>query len=221
MQWFYRIIGKSPPKPEPSDDPDPEFSLDELLLEHVQKGYDREINDHDAIWRSLPLFAVLFGFAGAMLLFLATKAPTPTEGLRAYIVYALIVVCLMIFGNSVRYAAVLIWPRVHRYLPSDVEVQDYGHGLLDFHRQTGLDEVQANVAAQRDLRTYLIGQLAGASAQNRAINQKKGHARVQSLFYLFLGFLFSFLVAASILVDEKIIHPSEGNSSGSRTFQTS
>jgi hypothetical protein len=205
------MTGGKPPSPPPAarkkveEDCRGEPELLRLLHEHAQRGYDREIEESESIWRTLPLFAGWSGFAGTSLKFLARAASQAERGAWAYATYALRGVIPIVFGLAVRHLWGVIAPRFHRYLPSDAVTSDYAEKLLQFYRDSGADVHGAEEATVRDVRRYIVNQLAGASAHNQALNQEKAYSRGQTLFYLFVGFIFSFAVSASILIDEKFV----------------
>jgi hypothetical protein len=186
--------------------PSAEVALAALLHDHVQKGYDREIEDNESMWRSLPLFAVLMGFAGASLNFLATSAPAPDRRWWAFVVYTLIVIDVGFYGWGIRHLFTIIRPRKHRYIANDRTVRSFALDLLRFHAATGAAEAQADAAAARETREYLIKELAEASTHIQTLNQRKAYARAQALFWLGIGFIFWFAVSSAIIVDEKFFH---------------
>jgi hypothetical protein len=182
----------------------PGEGLAKLLHEHFQKSYDREIEDNETLWRSLPLFAALLGFAGTIVSFLANGSPGPERGWLAYTVYALIGIAALSFLNAIRHLTVLIWPRIYRYLPKDDSLKSYAAELLAYHEGRGLAAAEADRAAEKDLRDHLVNELAEAAAHNQQINRRRADARAQTLTAVFVGLIFSFLASGTILVDEKL-----------------
>lgn len=178
--------------------PTSDLILPSLLHEHVQKGYEREIDDNESIWRSLPLFAVLAGLAGTFVNFLVGKAPSFQSGWWSWLVWTLIVSNVVIYGWGIRYLAPIVRRRFHRYIASDEEVRKFSADLVAYHLAIGLGEAEADANAARETRDYLIGELALASSQIQKLNQIKSSARAQALFWLFAGFIFS--IAISILI---------------------
>ncbi len=159
----------------------------------------------NSIWRSLPLFAVLIGFAGASLNFLAAAAPTPDRGAWAWVIYLLILLNVGFYGWGVRHLMTTVLPRRHRYIANDRTVRKFGLDLLNFHLAAGLSEQQADLGAAADVKRYLIDELAEASSEIQALNRTKAYARAQALFWLSLGFIFWFLVSSAILIEQKFI----------------
>jgi hypothetical protein len=195
--------------------------LPKLLHQHVQEGYERELEDNESIWRSLPLFAVLISLAGASLNFLAAAAPTPERGAWAWIVYGLIVGDVALYGWGARHLMITVLPRRHRYIANDSTVRGFGLDLLNFHRGAGLDESSADAAAAADLERYLTEELAAASSEIQVLNHKKAYARAQALFWLSLGFIFWFFASTAIIVEQRLFEarssnhgPRQGSSSG-------
>ena len=194
-----------PPQASETADEAQAGTLSELLHEHVQKGYERELDDNESMWRSLPLFALLMSFAGASLNFLATKAPAADRGTWAYIVYGLVIVNAAVFGVAVYHLWAIIRPQSHRYIANDLSVRNFALEMTEFYRVSGSPEAKADAAAAEDVRDYLIRELAEASSQIQSLNQKKAKARARALVWLGTGFLFWFFASTAILVDERII----------------
>ncbi|HEX8379518.1 MAG TPA: hypothetical protein VF619_03085 [Allosphingosinicella sp.] len=183
-----------PAPPEPVYDP----KLPSLLHDHVQKGYDREIDDNESIWRSLPLFAVLAGLAGTFVNFLVGKAPPLEREPWSWVVWTLIISNVVIYGIGIRYLTPIVRRRFHRYIANDEEVRKFSTGLVDYYLAVGLSEVEADAKAVRETQDYLIAELAQASSQIQKLNRIKASARAQALFWLFAGFIFS--IAISVLI---------------------
>jgi hypothetical protein len=183
---------------------DEEKELAEFLHAHSQAGYDREIEANESIWRTLPLFAVLFGFAGTLLSFIATRAPEPDKGAWAYATYVLLLATTFVFGVALRFMWDVMKPRLHRYLPDDMKVREHASALTKFYLESGLSDGEAQRATRRDIHSYITEEFAAASAENQKHNQAKTYARGQTLFYLFVGFILSIVTSATILLESRM-----------------
>jgi predicted NBD/HSP70 family sugar kinase len=115
----------------------------------------------------------------------------------------------------------MIWPKVYRYLPTDESTRVYADNLLAYHERQGLSAADADAAAARDLRRFLVEQLAAAASHNQSINQSKANARVQALAYLFFGLISSFAASATIVIGAKYDAPrSAAEESNGQHFKT-
>jgi hypothetical protein len=188
-----QTVEAGPPAPVPARE------LPSLLHEHVQKGYEREINDNESIWRSLPLFAVLAGLAGTFVNFLVGRAPAFQSGWWSWGVWTLIISNVVIYGWGIRYLAPIVRRRFHRYIANDEQVRKFGTDLAAYYLALGLSEAEADAKAARETRDYMIAELAQASSQIQKLNHLKASARAQALFWLFAGFIFSILISIVII----------------------
>ena len=112
----------------------------------------------------------------------------------------------------------LVRRRYHRYIATDEEVSGFSTKLFSYHSGLGLNQIEADRAAARDIREYLIPQLAGASTQLQKLNHIKASARAQALFWLFAGFIFSVAVSATIIVGTALL-PAEGDQNAKTSHQ--
>jgi hypothetical protein len=181
-----------------------------LLHDHVQRGYERELEDHESIWRSLPLFAVLAGLAGTFVNFLVGKAPPIQLDWWPAVVWALIVSNVGVYGWGIRYLVPIVRRRFHRYIADDDQVREFSNGLVEYHLARGLTQAEADAAAALETRDYLIAELAKSSSQIQKLNQIKASSRAQALFWLFVGFIFSIGLSVLIIGSAALSLPESG-----------
>jgi hypothetical protein len=191
--------------------PQSDLKLSPLLHDHAQKGYEREIDDNESIWRSLPLFAVLAGLAGTFVNFLVGKAPPFYSGWWSWFVWTLIISNVVIYGWGIRYLVPIVRRRFHRYIANDEEVRKFGTDLMAYHLAVGLCEAEADAKAARETRNYIIAELAQASSQIQKLNHIKASARAQALFWLFTGFIFSIAISMLIIARTALLPLESGS----------
>jgi len=178
---------------------DAEDFLGELHL----KSYEREIDESESIWRSLPLFTVSFGFAAALLNYLAAFARFEFQ-IWPVLTLLLLLLPATAFGWAFRWFWDVIRIRTFRYVPSDIRVRKYADEMTGFYQLIGGTDKQIAHNVLKALKDFYYGELAEAASQNQKNNQSKAKARSLVAFWLTTGFALAFLSTAIILAHEKI-----------------
>lgn len=181
-----------------------ENHVDRLLMDFVEKSYERENEESESIWRTLPLFPVSFGFAVALLGYAIISAPAHFDCAYSLTINGLIILSALPFLPAFRWLWKMIRPRTYRYLPNDLEVLTYANSLRDYHRITAADEAELDQLVAKDLKSYFLTEWGEAASQNQANNQARSHARGRTAFYLMTCIALALLTNALILVGDKV-----------------
>ncbi|HEX9931493.1 MAG TPA: hypothetical protein VGB08_01480 [Allosphingosinicella sp.] len=203
-------LSSTPPAPDGADEKDCETAsqqsdeLADILFEETGKAYDREIEENEGLWRSLPVFAASFGFAVALIGYALTNAPTPSWHVPAAGTYILILSAVTAFVWSFRWFWRVVRPRRFRYLPPEPEILAFAESLRAFHRESGASDADANREAASELKSYLTEQWAEAAAHNQALNQGRAYSRGRTVFYLMACFVVTLAANALIIGVKKV-----------------
>jgi hypothetical protein len=180
-----------------------ENAVDSLLAEYSEKSYLREIDESEAIWRSLPLFPVTFGFAVALIGYALASAPNRPDNVFSWTVYGAIAISAVPFLPAFRWLWKTVRPKRFRYLPTDLEILDYSESLRKHHAAISAGQALVDTQVARDLRSYLLREWAAAATHNQAHNQSRSYARGRTIFYLMICIALALCTNALILVGSK------------------
>jgi hypothetical protein len=191
--------GPSPPVLIAAAAQGPLNQFDDLLFDLAEKAYERETEENDGMWRTLPVFAASFGFAVALLGYSYANAPPPARELVPIAVYGLVAIATASFVWSFRWFWLVVRPQQFRYLPPAVEIFSYGDQLRSYHREAGATLEEAGRRATIELKAYVALQWAQAAGHNRKLNQLRSDSRGRTVFYLMVAFAVALLANAIIL----------------------
>jgi hypothetical protein len=180
-----------------------ENHVDQLLMDFVERSYERENEESDSIWRTLPLFPVSFGFAVALLGYAILSAPARFDDAYSRAINSLIILSALSFLPAFRWLWKMTRPRTYRYLPNDLEVLSYANSLREYHGVTAADETELDRRVAKDLKSYFLTEWAEAASRNQANNQARAHARGRTAFYLMTCIALALLTNVLILAGDK------------------
>lgn len=185
----------------------------EYLEKYVADGIKRELDQEEAVWRSIPAFITALGLLGAMLAYLGSKL-VPVQD-RFFSNLALVVavigsVCLLVAGWNLRLA---VRPRRYGY-PSDEEgVVRAFQERRQYYENQGMEPSCARSQVLKDFRPDLLEKTAAAASVNHRSNSQKLAARTRAAHWLFFAAAFTFVAAAVTLFDYET-HEAEQNHDG-------
>jgi hypothetical protein len=178
--------------------------LRDLLFDQAEKGYAREADENESLWRSLPVFAASFGFAVALLGYGLSNAPPPDRRGLTILIYILLLVAGGFFAWSFKWFWQVVGPRKYRYLPPDPELIAYGEGLRQFHLNAGAPPADAEQAAASEFKDYLTGEWSAAAGHNQQWNQSRAYARGRTVFHLMACFAVTLMANGIMLMAKKV-----------------
>jgi hypothetical protein len=178
-------------------------TAEEILYDFSEKSYERELQEGETIWRTMPLFPISFGFAVALIGYAWVSAPEPTNDLATWMIYLPISAPALLFFPAFRWLWKMVGLRTFRYLPDDLSILAYAQSLRDYYTITLGDATKVEEAVAFDLKAYLFGEWAAAASHNQAHNQERSYARGRTVFYLMACIALALLTNALILVGNK------------------
>jgi len=172
------------------------------LLDVARRSFERGIDLDESVWRSLPLFAAVFGLAATLVGTAVPMQPRFDGSLFAWVNWTLVFFAVMSFVWSFRWVVVVTQPRSFEYPSTPTEVRDYAQSLLAYHGgQTDVaDELDKRV--HHDLMDFDIAQLGNASAVNDGHVRVRLKARSQALRFMVIGFALACANSITIYTSE-------------------
>jgi hypothetical protein len=201
--FFFRLFRREPVQPPDAPADHQENHVDKLLTGLAEKSYDRQNDESESLWRTLPLFPVTFGFAVALLGYAFVSAPSHLDRVFAWAVYVLISLSTLVFLPAFRWLWEMVKPKTFRYLPSDLEILGYANSLRDYHRASASDQAEVDSQVAADLSSYLLREWAAAATHNQRHNERRSYARGRTIFYLLICIALALSTNVLILVGNK------------------
>lgn len=186
-----------------ASEPSGQATAEEILQDFSEKSYERELQEEETIWRTMPLFPISFGFAVALIGYGWVSAPEPRNDLATWVLYLLISAPTLLFFPAFRWLWKMVGLRTFRYLPDDLSILNYAQSLRDYHTIMLGDAAKVEAAVASDLKAYLFSEWAAAASHNQAHNQERSYARGRTVFYLMACIALALLTNALILVSNK------------------
>jgi hypothetical protein len=147
----------------------------------------RELDQEEAVWRSVPAFVTALGLVGALLVYIA-KQVLPVDGHPAALIAVGLAVAgamsLVIAGWNLRMA---IRRRKHGYLPDEEGVVRSFQERKNYYEEMGQHSNDAGSSALRDFRSDILEKSAAAASWNHKVNSEKQVHRMRSAHWMFIS----------------------------------
>lgn len=184
--------------------------MDEYLEKLFAEAFKREVDQDEAVWRTLPFFATAFGLGSTVIGYAALHLPAWDVSAYPIICYVLFAAALLTIVVAFSFLWNAVRQRAYRYPPPDVELLAHARDLHAFHLESGATAEEADREVVREMRALMIEQFARAASNNRVNNGAKQRARTAALAYLMLGFAFAFVMISLTFVLDRLRPASAG-----------
>ena len=164
----------------------------DYLEKYVADGIKRELDQEEAVWRSIPAFVTALGLIGAMLAYVGSKLVPPQDHALSYVALGLAgtgSLCVLIAGWNLRTA---VRRRRYGYLPDEPGVVNAFQARRGFYETQGKGVEEAGRLALQDFRPDLLDKAAEAASANHKSNSGKQAARTRAAHWMFLAAAFTF-----------------------------
>jgi len=174
-------------------------------LEQVfSDAYQREIDQDESVWRSLPFFATSLALYAALLGYVASKLPPISLNGFHLAGYGLIAASAAFLTLSFGRLWYSVHTRVYRQIPLETDTLTYVDGLRHYHSQLGLTGAALEDQVVEETRQLLVRQLADATSHNRLVNGGRLRSRSLSIRFLMFSYLTLGVLALCVFASEKL-----------------
>jgi hypothetical protein len=174
-----------PAVPEP---PDLLESTAIYLRDTASQSFDRFNELDESVWRSLPFFAAVFGFAATLIASVIPSLPRFDAPLFAFLAHSLLTLSVVSFAWAFRWFIAITKRRSYEYPAEDREVRAYAERLTAYHAQQGLKDTALDAKVVHELILVEGIQLSDAAKQNGINARERLNARSLTLQFMMIGF---------------------------------
>lgn len=180
------------------------MKADEYLEGVLKKSFERELEVHENIARTLPFFTASLAVAIPLYGYIAARIPPLSFSILSLVLHGLLVAgaaCgMMILWNL--FAMVRL--REYRIPPKETEQIDWMQDLKAYYHDQGLTAATVDKKVTDDLREGMIQEYAAAAEHNRETNTPKLKARTTGVTFLVTMLAIAFLMIGTIFVTERL-----------------
>jgi hypothetical protein len=174
------------------------------LRDSASKSFDRFNELDESVWRSLPFFAAVFGFAATLIGTAIPDLPRFDTPVFAAFTHALLMLSTFSFAWAFRWFVAIIKRRSYEYPAEDSDVRSFAESLTAYHAQQGVDVADLDAKVVHELIVIEGAQLADAARLNGLNARERLNARSLTLQFLMVGFGLALANSITIFVHSRI-----------------
>jgi hypothetical protein len=142
----------------------------------------------ESVWRSLPFFAAVFGFAATLIASAIPALLSFDWSLFSWLTHGLLALSVASFGWAFRWFVAITKRRTYEYPADDGEIRGYAEQLTAYHGERGLAGTGLDAKVVHELILVEGAQLADAAKINGVNARERLNARSLTLQFMMIGF---------------------------------
>lgn len=170
--------------------------------------YRREVENEENIWRSLPFFSATLAVEVAVVT-QALPLVARLGGWSAWVAAGAAALAMLLVAAVVLLLYRSIRPARFRYIASEPELVSYVAQL-----EAGGEDEAGGASPEAGLRRLLVQQYADATANNRAINQRRARARTNAGVLLLASIVVTLVLVAATVTPQLVGRVFTGDARG-------
>ena len=189
----------------------------EYLEGLFERAFEREIEQEERIFDSLPFMVAAIAITANLLNFIFGKLPTFHSSIYCVSIYTLASVDAVMLAICLIYLGIGVWPKTYRLPPKETETLSWFLDLNEYYRLKRVRGQALKDAVALDLHRRSLTEFAEAAVHNRALNANRVLARSRSINLLVWQFGLAFGIVSIMFVHDRIVPSGPGGADNVRS----